>query len=209
MRIWSWTVEDWNTAFQVLTTIFVAGTVLTGLGTVFTGRLVTKRQAQELAATKARTTKLQTDLAAQQERAANAERQLLEVQERFKPRTMSPREQNSLLGLLRSYSSLARQAREKNRETLWIVHPSGDTEATEFASMLTGLFVSAGWAPNLRAVPLSEHEVGIVILVRDRNNLPQLAQALKRVLEEARIPFSLKSEPSTDERTWLIVGSKQ
>lgn len=78
-----------------------------------------------------------------------------------------------------------------------------------FASMLTGLFVSAGWQPNLRDVPLPEHTVGIVILVRDANKLPLLAQALKRVLEEARIPFSVQSQPDTDERTWLIVGSGQ
>jgi hypothetical protein len=209
MRIWSWTVDDWNTAFQVLTTMFVAGTVLTGLGAMFTDRAVRKRQAEELAITKANTVKLQTDLAAQQERAAKAEKELLEVQERFKPRTMSQSEQNNLVGLLRAYASLAREAKEKNRETLWIVHPTGDTEATVFASMLTGLFIQAGWEPNLRDLALSEHTVGLEILVQDANNLPLLAQALKRVLEEARIPFAVKSEPNTDARTWLIVGSKQ
>ena len=209
MKIWSWTVDDWNTAFQVLTVVFVAGTVATGLGTVLTDRTIRKRQAEELATTKANTIKLQTDLAAQQERAAKAEKELLEVQERFKPRTMSQSEQSNLLGLLRASVSLVREAKEKNRETLWIIHPSGDTEATVFASMLTGLFVQAGWEPNLRAMPLAEHTVGIEILVRDANNLPLLAQALKRVLDEAHIPFAVKSEPNTDARTWLIIGSKQ
>ena len=58
MKIWSWTVDDWNTAFQVLTVVFVAGTVVTGLGTVLTDRVVRKRQAEELATTKANTIKL-------------------------------------------------------------------------------------------------------------------------------------------------------
>ena len=74
MRIWSWTVDDWNTVFQVLTTVFVAGTVLTGLGTVLTDRVIRRRQAEELATTKANAIKLQTDLAAQQERTAKAEK---------------------------------------------------------------------------------------------------------------------------------------
>lgn len=209
MMPWSWTVEGWNAIFQILTTLFVAGTVITGLGIFFTGRVVSKRQAQELAEAKANMAKVETDLAKQQERAANAERQLLEVQERFKPRTMSPSQQNNLLGLLRASSSLADEARQKNGETLWIVHPSGDLEAAEFASLLTGIFVSGGWQPNLRDLTLPEHKVGLVILVRDANNLPSLAQALKQVLEDAHIQFSVESEPNTDKRTWLIVGSKQ
>lgn len=142
------------------------------------------------------------------QRAAEAQKELAQIQERFRPRTLSQREQNDLFGLLRAYSSLARQAREKNRETLWIVHPNGDTEATEFASMLTGLFVQAGWQPNLRAVPLSTHVVGLEVMVDDPRNPPLFAQALLRVLEEARMPFVLRQQKSSDNRTWFVVGSK-
>ncbi len=49
MNIWSWSVDDWNATFQTLTIIFIAGTVLTSLGALFTGRRVSKRQAQQLA----------------------------------------------------------------------------------------------------------------------------------------------------------------
>lgn len=208
MKIWSWTVDDWNAMFQVLTIIFVAGTVLTGVGKIWTDKIIKERQAQELAAARISTTKLETDLAKQQERAAKAEKELLEVQERFKPRTLSRSEQNDLFGLLRAHSSLARRAREKNGEVLWIVHPRGDPEATEFAAMLANLFSQAGWQPQLRDIPFSVHITGIAILVSDPANPPLLAQLVKRVFEEARIPFSVQPQPDSGERTWLAVGSK-
>jgi hypothetical protein len=209
MKLWHWTLDDWNAAFQLFTILFVAGTVLTGLGALYTGRRIAARQKQELATTNATITKLQTDLAVQQERAARAERELLEVQERFKPRILSERQQSELFGLLRAYSSLAREAREKNQETFWIVHPRGDIEATEFASMLTNLFVQTGWQPNLRDMPFPTHTTGIEILVRDPVNLSLLAQALKRVFEEAHIPFTIVREPNATDRTYLSIGSKQ
>lgn len=129
MRIWSWTVDEWNAAFQGFAILCIAGTLLAGAGKFWTDKKIRDRRAEESAAEKARTAKVEANLAKQQERADKTEK---DFQERFKRRTMSPRERNDLLGLLRAYSSLAREAREKNRETLWIVHPSGDTESTEF-----------------------------------------------------------------------------
>jgi hypothetical protein len=208
MKILS-SADDLNVALKILTMLFGLGTLLAGVGVFWTDRIIKARAAQESAAVKTSAAKVQADLTAQQERTAKAEKELLQVQERFRPRTMSQSEQQKLLSLLTVYSSLARNGREKNRETLWIVHPSGDTEATVFASMLTGLFSQAGWQPNLRDVPLSEHTVGIEIRVRDVNNPPLLAQGLKRVLEEAHVLYSVKSQPDSAERTWLIIGSKQ
>src|SRR5260370_1523105 len=88
MKLWHWTLDEWNAAFQLFTILFVAGTVLTGLGALYTGRRIAARQKQELATTNATITKLQTDLAVQQTQAAKAELDLLQVQERIKPRIL-------------------------------------------------------------------------------------------------------------------------
>jgi hypothetical protein len=48
MKIWAWTLDDWNIAFQVATLIFVAGTVVTGAITVFVSKEVSRRQAEAL-----------------------------------------------------------------------------------------------------------------------------------------------------------------
>ena len=57
MKIWSWTVDDWYTAFQILTTVFIAVTVLTGAGAIIAGRVSSRRQSRALASANAEAAK--------------------------------------------------------------------------------------------------------------------------------------------------------
>lgn len=208
MRIWSWTVEDWNAAFQIMTTIFVAGTVLTGVGAFFTGRKINERLAKELAAARASTAKVETDLAKQQERAANAERQLLEVQEKFRRRTLTQKDREKLVALSQAYLALVTKAKE-NGETCMIVYPNGDGEATEFANLLYHLFFHAGWRIQIHDAPYAEHTTGISIVVGDPKTLPMYAQVLQNVFREMKIETSVREEKDVNNKqTFLEVGSK-
>src|SRR5438874_8370973 len=50
-------VESWNTLFQAISLILIAGTVLAGAGAIITGRIVSRRQAKELASANAEAAK--------------------------------------------------------------------------------------------------------------------------------------------------------
>lgn len=195
MKIWSWTVDDWNAAFQILPILFLVGTLVTGIGKVWTDRIIKERQAQALAK--------------QQERTAKAEKDLSEVQERFQSRTLTQAQQNTFFRLAKAYATLAKEARDRRGETVWIVHPTGDTEATEFASMLTHLLFEAGWPVQIQDMPFPVHTTGIAILVNDPANPPMLVQPLRQLFEQAKIPVSVRQEQIFDKRIYLQVGSKQ
>ncbi len=49
MNIFPSSVESWNTLFQAVSVILVAGTVLAGFGTIITGRIVSRNQTRDLA----------------------------------------------------------------------------------------------------------------------------------------------------------------
>jgi hypothetical protein len=206
MRIWSWTVDDWNAAFQGFAILCIAGTLLAGAGKFWTDRIIKERHAQELAAAKTRTVKVEVDLAKQQERTAKAEK---ELRERFESRTLTQNQQTNFFGLARAYAPLAKEARDKRGETVWIVHPTGDPEATEFASMLTHLLFEAGWPVQIRDIPFPVHRIGIAILVNDPANPPSLVQPLQQLFEQAGISVSVRQEQDLDKRIFLQVGSRQ
>jgi hypothetical protein len=207
MKILS-SVGDWNVAFQILVMVSGLVTLLAGVGVFLTDRRIKARAAQESAAAKASTAKVQADLATQQERTANAEKQLLEVQEKFRRRTLTQRERDTIVALLRAYLTIANEAKEKHGETFMIVYPSGEGEPSQFANLLYHLFFQAGWSVQIHEMPYAEHITGMSIVIRDSKQPPTYAQALQIVLPELKLPVSVREEKGMDGKsTFLEVGS--
>ena len=138
MKILS-SVDDWNVAFKILVMISGLVTLLAGVGVFWTDRRIKARAAQESAATKESAAKVQADLATQQERTAKAEKEILEVQEQFRRRTLTQRERDAIVSLLRAYLTLANEAKAKG-ESFMIIHPSDEGEPSRFANSLYHLF---------------------------------------------------------------------
>ena len=66
--------EGWNTIFQWVSIIFIAGTVFAGAGAIFTGRIMSRGQAKELAFANAEAAKANAGVAKAQEETAEANR---------------------------------------------------------------------------------------------------------------------------------------
>lgn len=80
MNIFSWTLEDWNAALQIGSFLLLGLTFAIGGGAIITSYILSKRHSEKMV-------ELEIKLAEQQERAANAEKTLLQLQETlFKPR---------------------------------------------------------------------------------------------------------------------------
>lgn len=208
MKIWSWTVDDWNAAFQGFAILCILGTLLAGAGKFWTDRIIKQRGAQELAAAKqelaaakATTDKVQADLAAQQ-------KEILEVQAKFRRRTLTQKERDNMVGLLYAYLTIAKEAKDKYGESFMIVYPSDEGDPSRFANLLYQLFFQAGWSVQIHPVPYAEHVTGMSIVVRDSQNPPMYAQALQRVLPELKLPVSVREEKGMDGKsTFLEIGS--
>jgi hypothetical protein len=104
--------------------------------------------------------KVETDLAKQQERPAVAERSLLELQERIKPRRLTDKEAAALVALIRSFPP----------ETIDFGYTaaSGD-EGFNFAKQLMSLFKEGGWTVHNEDSITNHLEIqviGVGILVR-------------------------------------------
>jgi hypothetical protein len=82
------TLDSWNDLFNVASVGLVALTFFVGLGALITGRQVNQRQRAQLLQLSTDLAKAQTGLAEQQTRAAIAEKALLDLQERARPRTV-------------------------------------------------------------------------------------------------------------------------
>jgi hypothetical protein len=57
MKLFPSSVETWNTVFQAISVILIAGTVLAGAGAIITNRIMNRRQSKELAAANAEAAK--------------------------------------------------------------------------------------------------------------------------------------------------------
>jgi hypothetical protein len=208
MRIWSWTVDDWNAFFQGFAILCILGTLLAGAGKFWTDRIIKARAAQESAAAKASAAKVQADLDTQRERTTKAEEDILEVQAKFRRRTLTQSERNNIVGLLHAYLTIAKEAKEKYGESFMIVYPSDEGDPARFANLLHQLFFQAGWSVQIHPVPYAEHVIGISIVVRDPEHPPKYAQVLQKALPELRLPVSVREEKGMEDKSTILeVGS--
>lgn len=126
-------------------------------------------------------------IAEQQERAANAERALLELQQRTRPRSLTQSERQALLAALESATS---------KGPVEVSSPTGDGEARNYARQLMEVLKEAGW-------PLANEEifaelvtgVGTHVVVRNSAAPPASAAALRNSLSSAGIQYYESSQP--------------
>lgn len=174
------TLEDWNTVFQFGSAILLGLTFLFGTAAILTGQILSRRQeariasaqwdaAQaneraaeaeagtatalvETAAIKERANKLELEAAKQRERAARAEKELLELQQRLAWRTFTTEQKRRFIAELSQF-----------RGTRVVLLRIGDMEADLFARQIISILREAKWSltENFAGV-LGPPEYGVV-----------------------------------------------
>jgi hypothetical protein len=141
----SMSVDLWKSIFDWATIILIALTVFSGAGALITGGIIAKREdatLRQLEASasdaKAAQQKVETELAAQKERTANAEKAASDAAlalERFKqPRSLSVEQQDELKSALKPFAG---------QNFALAVFP--DPEALALVRVLDRLLKSASW----------------------------------------------------------------
>jgi hypothetical protein len=175
-------VEGAYVWFQMLSLLFLAGTIITGAGTIVTGFIANRRTA--------------TALSVQQERAAKAEKDLLALQERIEYRHLTAEQRNTFLATLR----------EGPKGTVRIICPVRYEEPCNFAGEISEVVLESGWRQhNLMATVESVRffgnvPVGVKIVQREGERLTpegqSMYEALRRIGLSADIEFKkLLEEP--------------
>lgn len=204
-------VEFWNSVFKSATMWLGLLTALAAGAGWYTESIVSDRQAarlrdlgKEIAGARTQQAQAETRLksvegetAKQQERAANAEesaaqakRQLLELQERLKPRQLTSEQRVRLLESLRKIP----------KGPLVFEAVLGDAESSVFAGQIAAIFKEAGWTHG--GVMLSSfrdrNPTGYGILIRDANNVPAHAGPMQKAFEDAGLPLVADVMPTIE-----------
>lgn len=186
-------VETWKSIFDWATVGLAALTFVALAGAVITGDVLNKRQEIELAQLKkesgeasenagqanerarsletanltlrGQVATLETNAAKQQERAAIAEKSLLELQEKIKPRHLTQDQQIKIASRLKG----------EVKGQVEIQCQVGDPEAHMFALEILKLFKDNGWEASLndRILIMGSTPMGIQLLVHtDKSDIP-------------------------------------
>ena len=190
-------LETWNWVFKITAVIAAAITFVVGTGALFTERALGQRQTAQMLA-------LQTELSDAKARQAGAERDLLVLQERAKPRTLSTAARSAVLENLRSHVP---------EGPLMIEFIGGSTtEPGSLADAIAATLREAGWTVTLEGGPaLGTPPTGIAILVSDTVPTPPRAAVLKAALDAASLQPLLKRSSRGDLKpgdVTLLIGLK-
>jgi len=142
--------------------------------------------------------KVGVNLAKQQERAAVAERDLLDLRERLKPRVLSSTQRARLVESLKQIS----------KESVEVFQVEGDREVWEFAEQIAGAFRIAGWDSVSRSTMLGASLRGICIAVRDLENAPPHAAAIQHSFAAVGIEMPGIEQAVPEGAVRIIVGTK-
>ncbi|MDX2029227.1 MAG: hypothetical protein SF339_01060 [Blastocatellia bacterium] len=142
--------------------------------------------------------RVQTALAAQQERAAIAEKALLELQERIKPRTLTAEKRARILEILKP----------SPKGIVKIAFAANDNEALSLATQIAEVLVAAGWQASPGGPTIeSTTPKGLGIFVR--NEQTPGAGALQHALAAVGFPAGGMTNPELPEgHIVLFVGQK-
>jgi hypothetical protein len=152
---------------------------------------------------KAAQQKVQTELAAQQERAAKAEKELSELKEAVRPRRLTKEQQDALVKLLSS----------EPRGPVELVCVMGDGEGYAFAMQIDSVLKAAGWTVQGGGVAQAAYSggnpTGFGIVVRNGITAPQYAARIQRAFFSIGIPLAgaeLADRP--EGAVMILVGNK-
>ena len=172
----------------------------------------TVKANEEAARAHERTTMLDLELEQQRERAANAEKQLLELRERLAPRTLNTQQQ----------ANITQKAKAFTKHKINIITPADDVEIINVGNKIIDALQAAGWLVGFRTgVDTSRAVSGMIVEVdpnADRtvqeaaNNLVTIlaAENLKVGLVTAHDSFTGMStgHPIADAKIRLFIGKK-
>jgi len=151
---------------------------------------------------KAAQQKVEIDLAKQRERAAIAERALLELQEKIKPRRLSEEQKQALVRLLSPEIPIA------PRIFSGMDVPDGEAFKQDFEDVFRRLRWTVD-PHNLGRSVFSGHIIGILIVVRNGSSAPPQAAAMQRALKAIGIEAPGSIDPAIPDNTFEIrIGSK-
>ena len=176
MRIWSWTVDDWNAAFQGFAILCIAGTLLAGAGKFWTDKIIKQRGAQELAAAK--------------ERTANAENELVKLKERTRPRGFTETELQDVRGRLQTISE------KIPVEIVLLEHRFPATETSDLIGEQLGkVFRESGFELSLKRVPKAKGiGIHLRLLFKEALTTPPSLEPLGHVFDGCRVLWTFGTE---------------
>jgi len=138
--------------------------------------------------------RVEIELAKQQERAAIAERALLELQQRLEHRRISPVHHARFVAALRPYAG----------STLALIK-LGDLEAGTFADDILSVLADAGWRVNLTTIGvMGPPKYGLQCSINDQSQAGKFLASVMRELPTA----SIESAPHLPVVADIIVGLK-
>jgi hypothetical protein len=146
MKVLPESTEGWSTLFQILTIALIAGTVITGLLALYFSNKAGRQQAERMVTLEKETAQART-------KQAEAERALLELQERTTPRGLS----DVSLANLRKYLAFVPRTKKLRVEIVRARHKFPITETSEvYAEQLSRVLKGEGFNVSIVEVPDSE-----------------------------------------------------
>ncbi len=134
-------------------------------------------------------------------RAANAERSLLELQQRIADRHLTPGQKNRL------YKNLS----VTPTGLVFVSAPSNDGEASIFAKEIEGVLRQAGWSnePAGGVVWEGTEPTGVLLVVKSKEDMLPQVNRLRQAFSAASIPLVLTVEPRSEAgKIYLVVGHR-
>jgi hypothetical protein len=202
-------VESVHSLFEWAGVLLLAFTFVAGFGIVITSRIINRKQAQTIlelsnAANESKEAqqKVEVQLAESRTKQAEAERMLLEIQERFTPRTLTGdrREQ-----FVKSLENAPRGKIEASAIT-------GDPEAFTFATQIWETLRDAGFdvGPRLGSVMVfGSPPVGVLVGIKDINSPPLHAVSIREAFGAIGVPTDGRSPYGSDVSVvYIQIGSK-
>jgi hypothetical protein len=130
------TVEGLKTIFDWVAVILLFLTFASGTAVLITGNIINKRQEKQLRQFDKDLTDAKTALGKQQERAANAESALLELQQRLADRTLTDAQLNEVVESLKPFSG-----QEFDMTPFW-----DNKESVSIGNRIVFALEKSGWA---------------------------------------------------------------
>jgi hypothetical protein len=143
--------------------------------------------------------RLQGVVANAETRRLDAERKLLELQERLKPRHLTADQRTTLIGL----------SKDVPKGEVVIYAFIGDAEGIAFSLELLDALTAAGWSVRHAGQHTIMFSAGVTILVRSAKDAPQHAGSLQNVLKVAGLGGNaLQTDQVPEGSVYLFVGPK-
>ena len=169
-------LEDWKAIFEIGGVVLLFLTFLFGAGALLTSTRINARQAVQLREFEKRLTDAKIELAHQQERAANAERALLELQTRLAHRRISQSDHDRFVASLQPYKGSVVDLTEIT-----------DLEAAQFAKDIIAVLRDAGWKVNVGTMSLGAPRYKVECFLTGASEQGEALAAVLRNLPTVRI----------------------